>query len=124
MVKIFRETQLQNTNIFHCKQMRIGHIFFLKDDIACLLPPFSSRIPSNLGLHRSHGCCHNEVICVAILLYLEDTVSVESCITSGSYSLSPCSLAELSGPWQEEFGEDIPFRTEFSKSLCLDIVQM
>lgn len=53
------------------------------------------------------------------LVYLEDTVFLDSSITSGSYNLSSYSLAELSGPLQEGFDEDIPFRTEFPKFLTL-----
>ena len=45
---------------------------------------------SILNLCRSCVCCHSlyEFICLSVLLCLEDTVSLESSITSGSSNLS------------------------------------
>lgn len=73
---------------------------------------------SALGLHLTWTCVglvHAASLWVhtcAVVLCLEDSVPLVSSVPSGSYALSVFSLA------------DIPFRTECSKSLTLQIVQV
>lgn len=62
---------------------------------------------------RSCVCCPSpsEFIHASVLLYLDDTVSLESATTSGSYSLPTSSSAQTPEPWREGSDTDIPLST-------------
>lgn len=61
-------------------------------------PPLSLETPSGLNLCRSCVCCHSlrEFICAPVLLYLEDTVSLESPTSSAPTIFLPLVLSYLS----------------------------
>lgn len=81
--------------------------------------PLSVGTQCRLSLCCLEHACHRlyEFICV---LCLEDTASMESAINSGSYTHSASSFAQIPEPCGKRFDEDIPFRTEYSKTAhCL-----
>lgn len=62
----------------------------------CPLLPFSAGILACLSLYKPFtgllcAATISEFMCVSVLLYLKDTVSLESSATSGSYNLSTSS---------------------------------
>lgn len=65
----------------------------------CLLspPPIQPLNLSGRNLFRPCACCHSlyKFRCQSVLLFLEDTASLDSSITSGSYTLSVSSSAEI-----------------------------
>jgi hypothetical protein len=63
--------------------------------------PVHVMIWSGLGLHRCCACCPNHCECMCVPCCLEDTLSLQSTITSGSYTLSASSSAMIPEPWEE-----------------------
>jgi hypothetical protein len=59
------------------------------------IPPLSARTFSSMNLCRPYTCCHTlcELTWTSVLFCLENTVFLESSITTGSYSLSTSSYA-------------------------------
>lgn len=76
----------------------------------CVHLPFSILGSCPVWNCRSRMCCHSlgEFTHASILLYLDDTVSLESATTSGSYSLPTSSSAHTPEPWREVSDTDIP----------------
>lgn len=90
--------------------------------------PHVNISPIRLGLAQAlsmlpHSLC--EFLCTLVLLYVEDTASLVSSISSGSYNLTILSFTNLSELIAEGSEGDIPFKAESRKVLhFLQIVQL
>lgn len=71
------------------QQVSIANSFLVRCETLYLHPPLSVETTSGLNLRRSYSCCHSlcRFICISVLFCMEDTISLESSISSGSYSL-------------------------------------
>lgn len=83
--------------------------------------PFSSSVLgflSGWSLCRSCECSHSlcELICASVVLFPDNTVSLKSSTTSGSYNLSVPSFTQIPAHWWEACEKDIPVRVELHKA--------
>jgi hypothetical protein len=88
-----------------------------KGGILCPLASFSPETASVMNLWETSMCFNSlqEFLCMWVLLCLHDSTSLESVITSGSYTLSVSISTYIPVPREERFDDDISFRTQCYK---------
>lgn len=108
------EGRLIYPGLFHWRNLpfpssyHLGIASWLRVELYCPLPLLYPRILSGVNLFRSCAIFYSlcEIVCALLPWCLEDTVSLESTITSDSCNHSAPSSAQISEPWGEGCDED------------------